>query len=231
MLFLGEGSEGCVIKNRNFVSKYSIFEDLLINEYNNIKLLPKNDMKNDFYVNPDDIYLSEVLSDGEKKRVMSMCDNLRNNNKNNKRLFKLDMPLIKGISINNYLKYNLNTEQYIKLIYAFLIFIQNIKEFNRNGYYHNDLHTGNMIYNINKEKIMIVDFSSLSINENNSKYSKENTDDLILLYEYLEDIILRSISNIQIREYFTENNIIDETCTLNYEGDKLFNKIWNLFMN
>lgn len=228
MIFLGEGVDGCVLNDKGQAVKYSIEPNSLKREYANIKLLPKKD----FYINPDEVSLSLVKAD-EEQHVMSLCHSLnrRKNRTKDYVIIKMNMPLIDGYSVDKILGSKLSADEYFELIKAFLFFIPKVIELN-NVYkiYHNDLHFGNMMYDINKKKIMMVDFSNITLNEPNNEDSAEGEDDQPLLYILLERIINFSIENSDVKKFLYEHSVIDENDKLKMTGIDLYEKLYEILI-
>lgn len=231
MIFLGEGVDGYVINNNGNVAKYSIESENLKREFANIKLLPKKD----FYINPDDVSISSVSAD-EEEHIISLCHELKivKNKVTDYKFIKLNMPLIEGISLEKYLSNtdNFSINNWIDLIKSFLLFIPKVIELN-NIYkiYHNDLHFGNMIYNINENKIMMIDFSNMTLNNPNIDNSFEEVEDQILLHKLLRRIIKLSSKNIDIYNYINDFCIINNNGELyNLTDSELYNQMYEIFV-
>lgn len=217
-----EGSEGCVIKYNNIVSKYSINNFSIHTEFNNFKLLPINN----FYVNPTKVFLSIVSDQDEIDFILDSCVKLKNRFRKNSTLFRLDMPYIDGYTLkyffHNMLYLEYNFDKWYIFIKNFLILIFNIIKFNNDGFCHNDLHLNNIMYNGNK--FIIIDFTSLTFN-------KKCNDDQNTLFEYLIRIIYISIEHEKIKQYLYDNCIISNLNLLNYNGYNLFIELYDLFNN
>jgi hypothetical protein len=87
-----------------------------------------------------------------------------------------------------------------------------------------------MIYDINKKKIMIFNFTNLSFNEPNTEDTAFGMEDQELLNEYLVKIIILSLKNKEINNLLLEYNIIDEDNNLNFFNDDLYNELYEIFM-
>ena len=194
MEFVGEGLNSCIIKkNKKYISKYGL-KSTMKKEYEILKILPKN---NDFYVNIEKVSLEKVSLEEQNEIFKlpleySFDTFFKKQYKDKKCLYKINMPYIKGQTLSSFIfNRHLTFEDYKKLILLFIELIFKIQNFNENGFYHNDLHMNNILYN--SEKLMIIDFGNAEYNENNL-----NKRDKFFMNQNLSEIIKLGISKFNL---------------------------------
>jgi hypothetical protein len=173
--FLGEGSQGCVLypglTNNLEVNKIGRY-DILKNELDNIKYLPDNgpySSKESYKL----IHLKNHLLNKYKDIIYDLCGknsilDYKYYGENDK-LVILEMPLIEGIALSEYLEQELSREQQFNLMSAILTLCDELKGLASNYIYYTDSHPGNYIYNEKTKLITIIDFGSVFIEVMNEK--------------------------------------------------------------
>lgn len=239
--YFGEGQYGCIIRNdENFVFKYGLIYDIKL-EYKNIKLLP---IINNFYVNPLEIEIIDVGLD-EQDKIINLCpllyQELRQEPKNHIFLKKIKMPYIKGMTLYNYLEKIKNTKfsrkEWKNMIKSFIILFLDIIEFNSQGFYHNDLHFDNIMYdydteiNINNfddlkknqyKTMKIIDFGTLTLNYPNYKLGSETDEDQNVMLYNLKYLIKIGTNNKKIFNFLLGNGIIDKNKIITINDSNLY---------
>lgn len=178
---------------------------MVINLYMSIKILPKSD----FYIDPDKVtFINNNLYIPYIK------------GKNLSRIYNN----IKFINENDNFEYNyISFSQYYNLIKSFLELYIKIKKFNIN-FVHGDLNLGNIIYNLDENKMYIIDFEYLEKQNDNF-----NDSDLIHMNNNLINLIEIGNDNIEIIKFIKNNINILELPYLLYENNNFIYKLFKLF--
>ena len=232
--FLGEGQYGCVMKlDENYVFKYGLSFDINL-EFENIKSLP---LTNNFYINPEEVEIIDIDLE-EQIEIMDYCSILKKEFGDELKyrviLKKIKMPFVEGIPLDTYLEFFrrkfISKKIWKNIIKSFIILFLDIFDFNSQGYYHNDIHLGNIIYDPkiieienfkdlrkNQYKNMkIIDFGNLS--------KMESMDDKIdMLYVLKWMIIFGKNNSNKIKNFLLKNKIIDENDIFIIDESELYN--------
>lgn len=216
MEIIGEGAFGCVIKKDNdFVVKYGISNEIM-NEYKNIKLLPKRD----FYFNVDLVTIDKVTL-SEQLEIFSIStvfehEVIRDNQKNIC-LSKITLPLIYGYDLFDYFTSIISFEEWYRMIACFLELCYKVIDLNsKDKIFHNDLHISNIIYDRNNNIIKIIDFDTLTIGIPSTKLG-----DVVDLLFVLERLLFETDNN-EINNFVRNSNfkydMIDSQKILNLDS-------------
>ena len=143
-------------------------------------------------------------------------------------IYSLKMPNIKGKTIDNF--FNILTSKklilkpdtpedfseemtfpyisekdFFNLLKLLIYLFNEIKKLNKNNIYHNDLHEGNIIINSLKNKIYIIDFGFMSLNEPN----KDRPKDKDALITIIKKLLFFGAYNHKIMNWIEKNNIYE----------------------
>ena len=96
---------------------------------------------------------------------------------------------IKGDTISNFFKKFTDTPYifYKTYIYSFYYLLNSISLLEKNNIVHNDLHTGNIMYQVNKNRPIIIDFGLSFYTKKFYKSNKPNS--LILNYPIIKQLL------------------------------------------
>ena len=174
MTFISEGWEGVVYKINEYTVCKIGFKDIMINEYNNFKLLPnkapimnlssvilKNSDKN---INDlqDSVILRSIFDHIKTNDNQWLHDNLKNFisiDTFDTTLYEIHMPFIQGKSLDKIDKFTFSLKESLFVLY------EQMKELNEiDGIFHNDLNLGNIMYNEENDIITIIDWGYMSLN-------------------------------------------------------------------
>lgn len=208
---IGEGSYGCVIKpGLNCNGEYNKSNNNNLNKIQEIDYYSKNEIeisekikkisnfKNRFVpINKYCIVKFDIFD--KNKEIINKCENLfedysimNNNEFINKDYYMFYMKHIRSLGLKKYLYNNFNNNKilYNKYLNSLYYLLKSIYILNKYNIVHNDLHYGNIIYDLNKDIPLIIDFG-LSYNYKNllknKNYAKNNLFDLKIIKKHFFD--------------------------------------------
>tara|TARA_B100000902_G_scaffold399987_1_gene474285 strand:+ start:1671 stop:3089 length:1419 start_codon:yes stop_codon:yes gene_type:complete len=256
---LGEGSYGCAImpglncignynRSNNNVNKiqeinYYSKNEIEISEY--IKKI--NNFKNRFVpINKFCIVKFDIFE--KNKEIINKCENLfedysimNNSEFMNKDYYMFYMKYVKSLSLKKYLYNNFNNNKilYNKYFYSLYYLLNSIYILNKYNIVHNDLHYDNIIYDLNKNIPLIIDFG-LSYNHKNllknKNYTKNSLYDLKKIKKHYFDWRLDHYHHLTEKRFISfiiYNKQLSKRIdiTNDYEKNNLSNEILNIFID
>jgi len=174
MTFISEGWEGIVYKINEYTVCKIGFKDIMINEYNNLQLLPNKAPIMDISSvtlkmsdkNIDDLHNSIILKSIFEHIKIHDHQWLHDNLKNfisidtfDTTLYEIHMPFIQGKSLDKIGRFDSRIKTSCIILY------DQIKELNEiDKIFHNDLNLGNIMYNEESNLLTVIDWGYMSLN-------------------------------------------------------------------